>query len=92
MCIRDRDVYREIYRKDCELNTRNDYKDSAFEGKYDIFTDCLGTSNTMLVLSARPINNPTSMLILVVVNMMSDADFEALDEIIATFDVVGSLP
>jgi serine protease Do len=86
------DVYRESYRKDCELNTRNDYVDSAFEGKYDIFTNCLGNSNTMIVLSARPINNPTSMLIVVVVNMISDADFAALDEIIATFDVVGSLP
>jgi serine protease Do len=86
------DVYRETYRKDCELVGRYDYSDSAFEGKYDLYTNCLSQANTMVVLSARPINNPTSMLITVLVNMMTDADFEALDEVLATFDVVGSLP
>jgi len=44
------------------------------------------------VLSARPIKNPTSMLITLVVNMMSDSDVEALDEILSSFDVVGMLP
>ena len=86
------DVYRESYRNDCELTGRYDYADSAFEGKYDLYTGCLGQENALFVLSARPINNPTSFLVTVLVNMISDADFEALDEILATFDVVGTLP
>ena len=86
------DAYRESYRADCELNGRYDYSDSAFEGKYDIYSKCLGESNTMVVLTARPIQNKTSMLVTLVVNMITDADFEALDEIIASFDVVGMLP
>jgi len=86
------DVYRESYRNDCELNGRYDYSDSGFEGKYDVYSKCLGESNVMVVLTARPIQNPTSLLITLVVNTMSDADLDALDEIMASFDVVGMLP
>jgi serine protease Do len=86
------DVYRESYRADCELNGRYDYSDSGFEGKYDLYSKCLGEQNTLLVLTARPIQNKTSMLITLVVNMMTDSDFDALDQITASFDVVGVLP
>jgi serine protease Do len=86
------DLYREIYRKDCELSGRYDYSDSGFEGKYDVYTNCLKQQNSLVVLSARPIKDPTSMLITMVVNMMSDADVAALDQILGSFDVVGMLP
>ena len=86
------DVYRESYRQDCELTGRYDYTDSAFEGKYDLFTNCLGNQNALVVLSARPINDPTSMIVILIANMITDADFTALDQIFATFDVVGNLP
>ncbi len=86
------DIYRESYMADCELIDRYDYEDSAFEGKYDLFSNCLGEDNVLFILSARPINNPTAYLVLLMVNMISDSDFEALDQILATFDVVGFLP
>lgn len=86
------DVYRESYRQDCELTGRYDYADSAFEGKYDLFTNCLGNQNALVVLSARPINDPTSMIVILIANMITDADFTALDQIFATFNVVGNLP
>lgn len=86
------DVYRDIYSQDCELIGRYDYGDSAFEGKYDLYSSCLGEQNTLFVLSSRPINNPSSMLLVLVVNMITDSDFDALDQILATFDVVGYLP
>jgi serine protease Do len=86
------DVYRDSYMGDCELHGRYDYADSAFEGKYDLFTNCLGEDNALFVLSARPINDPSSMLIILVVNMVLESDFDALDQILATFDVVGFLP
>jgi hypothetical protein len=44
------------------------------------------------VLSARPQQYKTSMLVTVIVNMLSDSDAAALDEIMRTFDVVGTLP
>ena len=86
------DVYRDSYMGDCELEGRYDYVDSGFEGKYDLFTNCLGEKNALFVLSARPIYDPSSMLIILIVNMTQESDFDALDQILATFDVVGYLP
>lgn len=86
------DVYRDSYMTDCELADRYDYEDSAFEGKYDLFTNCLGEGNVLMILSARPISDPSAYLVLLIVNMISDSDFDALDQILATFDVVGYLP
>lgn len=86
------DVYRDSYRADCDLVGRYDYEDSAFEGKYDLFSNCLGEDNVLFVLSARPIYDPSAYLVLLMVNLIQDSDFDALDEILATFDVVGYLP
>lgn len=86
------DVYRDLYRSDCEYGGRYDYEDSAFEGSYDVFSKCSGAANTLVVLAARPQQNKTSLLVTVVVNIMSDSDAAALDEILRTFDVVGTLP
>jgi len=85
------DVYRDSFSQDCKLEGRENYEDSAFKGAYDWYTNCEGTGNTLVVLSAKPLNS-TSMLITVLVQMMTDADSAALDEILRTFDVVGVLP
>lgn len=85
------DVYRETYRENCKLEGRYDYEDSAYKGAYDLYTNCAGTQNTMVVLSAKP-HSSTSMLIIVLVQMMTDADVAVFEEILRTFDVVGSLP
>ncbi|MHB8194102.1 MAG: S1C family serine protease [Bellilinea sp.] len=85
------DVYRDTYRQDCKLDGRYDYEDTAFKGAYDLYTNCSGTQNTMVLLSAKP-QNSTSMLIIVLVQMMTDADVAAFEEILRTFDVIGSLP
>jgi serine protease Do len=77
---------------DCELDGRYDYIDEVYEGKYDLYVNC-GTSNsTAIALSVRPINNPTSFLALVFVQIVTDADLDALDYIMQTFDVIGVLP
>lgn len=86
------DVYRESFSQDCAFDGRYDYVDSAFEGAYDVYTSCAGAYNTLVVVAARPIVYKTSMLVSVFVNIMSDADSAALDEILRTFDVVGVLP
>lgn len=80
------------YEEDCSLDSRTDYVDSAYEGQYDLWTDCGADGGVVLALSARPINDPNAFLILVEVTMAKDADLDALDEILATFDVVGPLP
>lgn len=86
------DVYRGSFRDSCEYGGRFDYKDSAYEGAYDVFKKCGGTQNVLVVLSARPQQYKTSMLVTVMVNMTNDQDAAALDEILRTFDVIGTLP
>lgn len=86
------DAYSQLFREDCTFEGRYDYEDSAYEGKYEIFSGCAGADNTLIVLSARPIQNKTAFLITLYVNVMSEADLNALDQILATFDVIGSLP
>ncbi len=41
-----------------------------------------------IVLAARPIDAPTAYLVLVEVKVASDSDLDALDRILATFQVV----
>ncbi len=86
------DAYREIFRGDCRVEGRFKYEDSAFEGSYDVYKNCAGSQNTMVVLSARPIANKTSMLVTILFNIMYEEDYAALDQVLATFDVVGYLP
>ncbi len=86
------DVYRDIFKSECDLEGRYDYEDIAYEGSYDVFSDCAGAGNVMVVLSARPIQNKTAFLLVVMVNIMNDSDLDALDVILDTFDVVGALP
>jgi serine protease Do len=86
------DIRRDSLQQSCTFKSRNDYSDAVYEGKYDVFSDCKGAGNVYVVLSARPKSNPTAFLVLLEVNVMTDADLEALDHIYQTFNVVGSLP
>ncbi|MBP7692150.1 MAG: trypsin-like peptidase domain-containing protein, partial [Anaerolineales bacterium] len=86
------DGLKSAFSEDCTYDSRNDYADSAYEGQYDVFTNCSGTDNVFIVLSARPIENQTDFLLFVLVNILTDQDLNALDQILNTFDVVGALP
>ena len=86
------DIRRDAYNQDCKLDGRYDYDDGYFRGKYDLFTNCAGQGTAFIVLSAVPLNDPQSMLILVEMQITQEADFDALDEILKSFDVVGVLP
>jgi serine protease Do len=84
------DGTRHWYEDDCELDGRYDYEDEAYEGKYDLW-ECTADS-ALVVLSSRPIADPLAYLTLVQVQIATDADIDALDRILKTFDVVGRLP
>jgi serine protease Do len=86
------DAYRESFSEECRYEGRSKYSDSAFEGSYDVFTRCSGSDNTLVVMVARPQVYKTSMLVSVFVNIKTDADVAAFDEILRTFDVIGVLP
>jgi serine protease Do len=86
------DITRDWYSDDCQLDGRYDYNDGVYRGRYDLWTQCDDTDGLHLVLSAVPIENPTSYLILVDIQAVTDADFDALDRILKSFKVVGDLP
>jgi serine protease Do len=86
------DVRRDAFLDDCELDNRYDYEDALYRGKYDVFENCGDSGNVYIVLTAVPIEDPEAFLILVEIQITQEADFEALENILATFQVVGSLP
>lgn len=79
------------FNESCVREGRYEYEDEAYEGAYDLW-ECGGSNQGVLVMGARPINNPTAFLALLQVQMISDADLDALEGILRSFDVVDSLP
>ena len=86
------DVERDYYRQYCKLNGRYDYEDAFYRGKYDVYENCGDSGNVYVVLTAVPNDNSQSFLILVEMQLAKAADWDALDRILATFQVIGSLP
>lgn len=71
---------------ECTFESREDYDDGAFVGRFDTYSNCGGTGATSIVVAAFPADG--SYGVLVVVQVVTDADLVALDEIIRTFNVV----
>ena len=71
----------------CVYDDRYDYEDAVYLGEYDVWTDCGGTDTTLVVLEAYPAG--AQFVVLVQVQVVTDADLEALDTILATFDATG---
>jgi serine protease Do len=69
----------------CTDAGREDYDDGLYTGQTQYFTDCGGSGAAAAYIVATPADE--SFVSLVEVQMVSDADFAALDEIIATFMV-----
>ena len=86
------DVRRDDLIDDCKYDNRYEYEDVVYRGKYDLFENCGESGNVYIVLTAVPKEDPQAFLVLVEMQIAQDSDFDALDQILATFDVVGSLP
>lgn len=69
----------------CEYGWREKYEDPVYEGAYD-YWDCGGGAG-LYVIGVRPIDDPTAYLVLVQVQVITDEDSLALDEIVNSFDL-----
>jgi serine protease Do len=79
------------FQDSCTIVEREDYEDPVYEGAYDIW-DC-GRNAQVVVIGVRPIADPTAFLALVQVQVTEDADYDALERIIDSFDLIdGYLP
>ena len=64
----------------------SDYDDGAFGGQYQLWSQCGGADAAFVVLIANAYSGQGSMV--VAVQLVSEADFGALNEIMATFNFV----
>ena len=75
---------------DCTLEGRFDYEDPIYTGVYDLYSDCAGEGSVIIVLGAEPAARNYSVIVLV--QAVTDADLDAMDHILNTFNIVGTLP
>jgi serine protease Do len=74
------------FSSDCTSGgARTDYSDAVYTGKYDVWLECGGTDTLLVVVVAEPADGSYSALIMV--QVVSDADLDALDRILNTFIV-----
>lgn len=64
-----------------------DYSDPIFTGQYQIWDACGGTATANVVLAAVPADG--SYTALMIVQIVNEADLAALDQLFATFNVIG---
>ena len=71
---------------DCVSEGRDDYDDGAFAGRYEMLSSCGGTATSTVVVAAFPPDSTYGGL--VTVQVVTDADLAALDEVLRSFDVI----
>ena len=87
------DEYRADYLDICELDGRYDYEDAIYRGKYELFTKCGGPGGARwLQLAAVSKDDQFAFLILVEAQIVNEEDWEVVDQILATFEVIDELP
>jgi serine protease Do len=78
------------YSDDCEYVGREPYSDPLYEGAYDHYTNCAGKGGALFVVASFP--EDETYVNVVVVHALTDADLDAADHVLATFEVIGNLP
>jgi serine protease Do len=71
---------------ECVSQGRSAYDDGFFVGEYEVFTDCGGTATQYYVVSTTSADGAYGVV--VAVQVVSDADLEALDAVLASFNIV----
>jgi serine protease Do len=74
----------------CTYDGRYEYEDQIYTGLYDHYTDCSDAGSQIINIVAFP--EDRDLILWVQTQIVSDADLEALDHIINSFEVVGELP
>jgi hypothetical protein len=69
----------------CTVAPIEDYSDGVYTGRFQSFTDCGGTSSMVVTVAAVP--EDSSFTAIIAMQIVSDADLEVLDQVIASFSV-----
>ncbi len=79
------------FSQDCKLDSTSDLNNSVYQGKYQVWKNCGSNGAVAMVVVARPQKNPTSYLVLMVLHITKNADVNALDTILGSFNVKGGV-
>jgi len=71
---------------DCTFDDRYTYEDAVYTGAYNVWLNCGGTETAFVELEAY--KEGADFLVNVQIQVVTDADLDALDTILATFDAV----
>ncbi|MGD2057458.1 MAG: trypsin-like peptidase domain-containing protein [Anaerolineales bacterium] len=83
----------QAYGEGCEYVGRYDYEDALYRGKYDLFEKCGGPGgSTFFQLVAVSQQDQFAYLIHLQMVITEESHWDALDQVLATFEVVGQLP
>ncbi|MCZ6662836.1 MAG: S1C family serine protease [Actinobacteria bacterium] len=83
------DGVEDTYLGSCEYGGREVYVDPVFAGFYDLYVNCGGVGTTVVVLAATP--DDLSYVVVVQFQAVADRDFDALDAVLDTFNVIGEV-
>ncbi|MCB0204917.1 MAG: trypsin-like peptidase domain-containing protein [Caldilineae bacterium] len=75
---------------DCTYEGRDSYEDALYTGQYDYYSDCGDVKSTIIDLVAEP--EDQSFLMWLNIQVVDDADLDALDHLLNSFQVIGELP
>ena len=70
----------------CDYDGNYAYEDAIYTGSYDLWLGCGGTETAYVVLEAYPPDE--DFVVLIQVQVVTDADLDAFDTILTTFDLV----
>jgi serine protease Do len=73
----------------CDFDGRETYEDPYYTGHFETYKACGDTDAGIIVVAAAP--EDESVLLFVLVQVVTDADLEALDKIMDTFQMVGDV-
>lgn len=76
------------YSRDCEKEGRFDYADELYSGKYDFWKNCGPENTSFVILSTMP--DDQSYITMIQILIKSEADLEAMERILTTFEVTGA--
>jgi serine protease Do len=69
----------------CDYDGRYEYEDGVYTGLYDLYVNCGDSESIIIELAAEP--DHRGFLVYLVIQAVSDADIEALQQILDTFFV-----
>ncbi|MEZ4591191.1 MAG: S1C family serine protease [Chloroflexota bacterium] len=75
------------YNGDCTYEGRSVYEDEVYSGKYDFWYGCGSGQEGAMILTLAVQPSDGSYLALVLIQMLTQADLDAADQILATFFV-----